>query len=281
MHTATQRCLGSELRVFGAMLKKEVLHLVRYPMWIVVAVTNPFLYLLPVLLLGSAFAVRGATPGFAAYTGVQDYVPYLLTGSVLTSYLGTALWSIGQSLRTEMLQGTLEQNWLTPTHRITMLLSRTAQSMTRTTLALIIVWAVIWWLFGFKLTANYGLAFLIILLSFLALVGVGFMFAAFVLLYKEANAVTNMLQISLPLLIGAYYPVAVLPGWLQVVAKAIPLTYGVDALRHVLVGSNTLLPLQTEVAILAAFAAFTAVAGWQCFKLVERRCRRLGNLGQY
>ena len=71
------------------------------------------------------------------------------------------------------------------------------------------------------------------------------------------------------------------PKPFEVVSLALPLTYGYDAARGLLLGARTLLPLPTEVAILAAFMAIMVALGAYVFARVERRCRQLGTLGMH
>ncbi|MDI6638742.1 MAG: hypothetical protein QME82_07525 [Bacillota bacterium] len=64
-------------------------------------------------------------------------------------------------------------------------------------------------------------------------------------------------------------------------AMAIPLTYGYDAVRAILLGTRTLLPLHLEQAILVGFMGVMVALGLWAFGLVERRCRRLGTISMH
>jgi len=62
---------------------------------------------------------------------------------------------------------------------------------------------------------------------------------------------------------------------------AIPLTYGFDAVRGLLIKTTTLLPIPYEITILLLFMIIMAPAGYLVFRWVERRCQRLGTLGMH
>ncbi|MFG2661983.1 ABC transporter permease, partial [Streptomyces sp. NPDC048425] len=66
--------------------------------------------------------------------------------------------------------------------------------------------------------------------------------------------------ITMPLFFAsnALYPVALMPGWLQAISRVNPLTYQVDALRGLLLGTPSHLPL--DYAVLAVAAALGIVA---------------------
>ena len=115
----------------------------------------------------------------------------------------------------------------------------------------------------------------------LALYGFGFAFAAVVLLMRDANMLIDVSDDLVTLLSGSQFPVQVLPAVLLPIALALPLTYGFDAIRGLLIQSTTLLPIPYEIAILFLFMVVTVPAGYAIFRWVERRIRRLGTLGMH
>jgi len=70
---------------------------------------------------------------------------------------------------------------------------------------------------------------------------------------------------------SAVYPIALMPAWLQVVARLNPLTYQVDALRGLMVeGSATTFPLWVDFAVLAGtLVGLIAIAGRLYPRLAE------------
>ena len=60
---------------------------------------------------------------------------------------------------------------------------------------------------------------------------------------------------------------------------ALPLTYGFDATRGLLIRTDTLLPIRLEVGILLGFMAVTIPLGYWVFLQLERRIKRLGTIG--
>jgi ABC-2 type transport system permease protein len=67
---------------------------------------------------------------------------------------------------------------------------------------------------------------------------------------------------------NALYPVALMPGWLQVISHANPLTYEVDALRGLLIGTPAHLALDFAVLIVSAIVGIVVAA-----RLLERLAR--------
>jgi ABC-2 type transport system permease protein len=68
--------------------------------------------------------------------------------------------------------------------------------------------------------------------------------------------------ITMPLFFGsnALYPVDLMPGWLRAISHVNPLSYEVDGLRHLLIGTPGDLPLDLAVLVVAAAAGITVSA---------------------
>ncbi len=270
----------SHLRAVFAIAKKDALHFFRYPLNAVFRVLQPIIWLTPVYFLGRSFAGAGGS-GFAGYAGTADYMSFIIVGAVLSSFVSSVFWGMGYALKTEMDSGVLESNWLAPLPRPLFLVGQTLASLALTALTSAGIVLLGWWLFGFRVTGNAFAALLVAVPLLLALYGFGFAFAGLVLLLKEANTLVDVSDYAVSLLSGSQFPVSVLPPALFAVSLALPLTYGYDAVRGLLLGSKTLLPISYEVGILLGFMVVMGVLGYAVFKRVERRCQRLGTIGMH
>jgi ABC-2 type transport system permease protein len=97
---------------------------------------------------------------------------------------------------------------------------------------------------------------------------------------REANTLVDVSSFLVQGFSGSNFPVQSLPSWLIPVALALPLTYGLDAVRGWLLETQTILPLQVEIALLIVFMFVMLWFGSWVFYRVERRVRTLGTLGQ-
>lgn len=268
----------SQLRAVRAIAIKDAKLRLRYPLDSLFQVLQPIIWLTPTYFLGRSFSVAGASQGFAAYTGVSDYMSFILLGTVLSNYVSTVFWAMGFALKREMDMGVLETNWLAPVARPLFLVGQTVASLAITTLTSVAVLALGALLFGFQVSGNLATALLAVLPVLIALYGFGFAFAGLVLLMREANTLVDVSNYLVIMLSGGNFPVQALPGFLLPLALALPLTYGYDALRGSLLHTRTILPLSTEVAISLGFMVVMGFVGATVFRRVERRCRRLGTL---
>jgi ABC-2 type transport system permease protein len=271
----------SYVRAALAIAKKDWITFFRYPMNALFRVIEPIAWLTPVYFLGRSFAGPGGNSGFAAYTGTSDYMSFILIGAVLANYISAVFWGMGYALKTEMDAGVLESNWLTPVPRALMLVGQTLASLAITTVNSAGMLLLAWLLFGFHASGDVLAAVLPLAPMLVALYGFGFAFAALVLLMRDANTLIDVSNFLVSILSGSQFPVNVLPRLLLPLALAIPLTYGFDAVRALLLRSTPLLPLEYEIAILLGFMAVMTPVGYLIFKRVELRCKTLGTLGQH
>ena len=271
----------SHVRAVLAIARKDWLHFIRYPMSALFRIIHPIMSLTPAYFLGKSFATANGNTGFAAYAGTQDYMSFILVGVVLANYISAVFWGMGFSLKNEMDSGVLESNWMVPLPRPLFLIGQTVASLLITTLNSAGVLLLGWLFFGFEVTGNLVPAVLVALPMLIALYGLGFAFAALVLLMHEVNTLVDISDYVVPILSGSQFPVQVLPRYLLPFALMLPLTYGFDAVRHYLLGSTTLIRIEYEIGILLAFMGLMAVAGYAIFTRIERRVKTLGTLGTH
>ena len=86
--------------------------------------------------------------------------------------------------------------------------------------------------------------------TFLAL---GFLMASFLKTEEQAQGVVQVVQMPMMFLSGIFFPFAFMPGFLQSIARFLPLTYLGDGLRQIMVHGTPVAPLGMDVAILAGW----------------------------
>jgi ABC-2 type transport system permease protein len=281
INNLSQPNLRTQLRALYVIALKDWKVFWRYPLNAVSNIFQPIIWITPVYFMGKAFSVNGQALGFEAYSGTSDYMSFILLGTVLTNFILTVFWGMGYALKNDMDAGVLESNWLTPVPRLLILVGRTLSSLLVTMITSGIMLAIGAALFGFKPTGNTLAAFLTAIPMLIGLYGFGFAFAAVVLLMREANTLVDVSSFLVQGFSGTNFPVKSLPSFLIPIALILPLTYGLDAVRGLLLQSETLLPIPMEIAILVAFMFIMLWFGAWVFNRVERRVRTLGTLGQH
>jgi ABC-2 type transport system permease protein len=281
IRSLSQPTLRSNLRALAMIAHKDWVQFWRYPLNVIGQIMNPLIWLAPVYFMGMAFSVNGQAQGFAGYAGTSDYISFVLLGSVLNNYIMTVFWGIGYALKNDMDAGVLESNWLMPISRPLLLIGRTFSSLfitTLTSLAMLLLAAL---LFGFHPTGNALLALIPAIPMLVGLYGFGLAFAAIVLLMRDANTLVDISSYVVGLFSGSQFPVQALPGFLLPVSLALPLTYGFDAVRALLLNTTSIIPVPYEIGLLVVFMGVMIWLGLRVFENMERKVRMKGTLGQH
>ena len=277
----SQPTFTSHLRALFALIRKDWKQYWRYPLNAVSTMFQPLIWIAPVYFMGLAFSVNGKAIGFSQYSGTTDFMSFILLGTVLENFINAVFWGMGYALKNDMDSGVMESNWLTPIPRLMILVGHSVTNLvvTAVTSSGMLLFGGL--LFGFNASGDVLKAFLPIIPMMLGLYGFGFAFAALVMIVREANAMVDMSSFLVQLFSGTNFPVNALPRFLLPVALALPLTYGLDAVRAYLIGTNTILPIKMELTLLVVFMFVMLWIGTSAFRALERRVRMLGILGQH
>ncbi len=277
----SQPTTGSHLRALFAIAHKDWKQYWRYPLNALSTVFQPVIWLAPVYFMGKAFSVNGQALGFAQYSGTTDFMSFIILGAVLGNFINAVFWGMGYAMKNDMDAGVMESNWLTPVPRLLILVGRSVTNLfvtAVTSLGMLIVCGLI---FGFHPSGDVWSAVLAVIPMLIGLYGFGFAFAALVLIVREANTMVDMSAFLVQIFSGTDFPITVLPKWLLPIALILPLTYGIDAARGILLKTNTLLAIGVEIILLIVFMFVMLWFGSWIFARLERRVRRLGTLGQH
>ena len=198
----------------------------RYLSWVVVFVFYAIVNSATIALIGKA-------------QGDFRLTLTLLLGVLLWSFLSAMYNEIANSISYERWEGTLEYTFMAPVSRLIHLtgvsLFAVLYSVLRTVVILVgLVLFIQVSVFG----ANLWGVLVVLLVASLAFMGLGLMAAVLPVMSPENGAqATNIFQGVLLLVSGIYYPVSVLPAWVQPLAYLSPATYALEASRK-LMGIN-------------------------------------------
>ena len=107
--------------------------------------------------------------------------------------------------------------------------------------------------FGVQIVGNVLAAGAFVLLGAGSFLAIGFMLASFLKTEEQATGVVQVVQMPMMFLSGIFFQFDFLPGFLQTVGRAMPLTYLADALRQTMVNGTQIAPLTTDLAILGVW----------------------------
>src|SRR6185437_11864245 len=199
----------------------------------------------------------------------QSYLEFLTPGIIAQSGLFVAIF-YGIQIIWERDAGVLTKLLVTPTPRSALILGKSFAAGIRA-LAQVVVVLVLAAILGVSLTTNpFHLlsTFVVVLLGSAFFSCLSMTIAGIVLRRDRLMGIGQMITMPLFFASNALYPVKVMPDWLRVLSKVNPLSYEVDALRGLLIGSPADLWLDFGVLLLAVVAGVTTASS-----LVDRLAR--------
>jgi len=219
--------------------------------------------------------------GHLAEFGV-NYFSYVLLSMAFFSYIGVGLGSFSSRIYSEQMQGTLEAILMTPAKLATILSSMALWNLAFATLDMAIYIALGIFLFKINFTnLNILSTLMILILTITSFSSLGILSASFIMVFKRGNPVGWIIGSLEGLLGGVYFPITVLPGWLQLLAKFFPITYAIRAIELSVYQGYSLMQLRKEIGFLLAFSFLLLPLSFSTFKYCLNQARKNGSLGQY
>ncbi len=241
---------------------REIVRFYRQRARVVGVIASPLLFW---LVIGSGFGTSfrsGSAPG------QQHYLDYFYPGALIMIVLFTSIFTM-MSVIEDRKEGFLLSVMVAPVPRSAIVLGKVLGGTTLSAIQGLIFLAFAPFV-GVHLTlVSFLLVVVVVFLVSFALTALGFAIAWPMDSSQAFHAIINLFLIPLWLLSGSLFPLSGASGWLKLLMRINPLTYGVEALRGLLYPeSPTILPVGSSIAALGMFSLFMfAIA----FVMVNRR----------
>jgi ABC-2 type transport system permease protein len=178
--------------------------------------------------------------------------------------------------------GTLEALLMTPTATATVQLGSAIFDLVYVPIRTAIFLGFLAVVVGLDLHVSGVLPSTVILLAFIPFVwGLGLISAGAILTFRRGDGGMMLGATLLGLASGAFFPLALLPDWIEAVAEYNPLAIAIEGLREALLGGSGWSEVAGGVALLLPMSTLSVLAGAFVFKLALGRERRRGTLGVY
>jgi ABC-2 type transport system permease protein len=235
--------------------------------------------------IANALSVTFIGAGAGEITGQDNIntdflITYLLIGTLVWHFLSGIFNVISEMIAWERWEGTIEYTLMAPVRRYNQIFGQAAFAVVYILLFTMTIGLVVSSFFDLDLSGADLLGALVILLAgSLSFVGIGVVASILPLLYPERGAqMTNIVQAIFLLVSGVYYPVSVLPDWLQTVSKISPATYVLAGMRSALLPGTSDQSLWSYVAPLLLMGVVMLPLGIHLFQRAERYTKRTGKL---
>lgn len=228
-------------------------------------------------LIGDAPSVKNS---LATYGG--NYFAFVLIGIAFSNFLSVGLGSFATSIRSEQMIGTLEAMLVTPTSLSNIVLSSSQWNFAFTSLRVGVYLLLGAIFFGLDLSNAAVLpALTALLLTVVAFSSLGIISASFIMIFKRGDPIAWVISTSSTLLGGVYYPITILPDWLQTLSYAFPITYSLNAIRLSLLQGQGFADVGGDLISLVAFSLITLPISLFVFRYAVARAKKDGSLSYY
>lgn len=173
----------------------------------------------------------------------DEYFRFIVVGVVVSNILRASVTTAAANARRDQIEGTLEILASQPVSPLSLALGWSALPVSQALLDGILT-AIVAIPLGFSgFTPNLVSTVVVLVVSVVAFLAIGFLGAALVVAIQQGIGVMGFVTAGLALTSGAVFPVSVLPPALQVISDLSPLTYALDAMRGALLDGDSLATL--------------------------------------
>jgi|SRR5579884_650758 len=230
----------------------------RNPVWVVIGLVQPILYL---AFFGPLLTGIAHSPGFPAGNAWQVFVPGLL---VQLGLFGAAF--VGFGIIAEMRMGVLERMRVTPVSRLALLLGRVLRDA-----VVLFVQSLLLLAAGIAFGLRAPVLGILIGLSFVLLLAVSLASLSYAtgLLTKSEDAfapLLNMITVPLLLLSGILLPMSLAPRWLDLLSRANPFRYIVEAMRAAFLGEYATAEVGAGILVATLLMMLSLAIGVRTFR---------------
>jgi ABC-2 type transport system permease protein len=271
--------LVAEARKVPAFMRRDLLILLSYR----TAFASDLLYIgIQAVMFGFVAKLIDPTT-LPTYGGVPaSYFDWVMIGVVITTVSGLLLQRVSTAIRQEQMIGTLEALLVTPTSPTTVQAGSVAFDLVFIPVRMGLLLLAVAVTLGLGFEPSGVLPSLVVLSVFVPFVwGLGLITAAAIVTFRRGTGVLGVTMSVLGLASGAFFPLTLLPHWIQTLAEANPVAVAMESTREALIGGVGWNAIGSDLIALAVFSAAALFAGVIAFRAALAREHRRGTLGLY
>lgn len=214
------------------------------------------------------------------YSGLRDDT-FFVVGNAVQVCSMASIYGMTMTIANERYFGTLAPLLASPAARIPLFLGRALPPIANGLIVSAFGFTIGALFLDFELPlASLPALVIVVLITVFSCTGFGMVLGSIGLRARDVFFVSNLMYFLMLLLCGVNVPLADLPGWMQGIGRALPLTHGIEAARGVAAGQSLsevsdLVWTEAGVGFLYVLAAYTT------FRIFEVESRRTGSLTNF
>ena len=274
MISGSAATLRHQAIALGGVVERNWYLVKRYAWWEIAFFLWTAANTLTIVFIGKGVEQTGAN------IDVNQLTTVLLIGAVIWSYLGIIFEILTETVAWERWEGTIEYTFMAPLSRAVHLVGMGLFAVAYGVVRASIVFAVIAAFFGLDMpNANFVSALVILAVASVSFIGIGMMTAVLPLISPEKGTQLGFIAQGLMLVIsGVYYPVSVLPTWMEWLSRISPATYALRGIREAILEGAGVGVLWSEIWPLILIGFISIPLGLWIFQRGERYAKKHGKL---
>jgi ABC-2 type transport system permease protein len=272
--SAIGQAVRNELIGLGGVVERNLYLTRRYIWWDVAFFVWTVANTLTIVFIATGIQATGGTIDVARAT------TYLLVGAVIWAYLGIIFEFLTETVAWERWEGTIEYTFMAPLRRVTHLAGAGSFAVLYGLVRASALFGVVGLFFDLSMPhADFFAAVVVLLVGSVSFIGIGMMTAVLPLISPEKGAQLGFVAQGVLLVVsGVYYPIGILPGWMQQLATISPATYVLDGVRGAILDGRGLTSMGHELIMLTVIGVVCIPSGLSLFSAGERYAKRNGKL---
>lgn len=194
------------------------------------------------------------------------YVDWVLPGVLAINIMFSSLWGVGYGIVRYRKNGYLKRLHATPLSAFEFLAAQLTSRLVLVMAITSIMFVGCQWLIGFRMEGSVLDLFIVALLGSVSMIALAMIIAARVTSEELASGMLNLFSWPMLILSGVFYSLDAAPGWVQLLAAALPLTHVLDAARAIMLDGAGLWDVRTPMLMLAGISALLLALGAALFK---------------
>jgi ABC-2 type transport system permease protein len=269
--TTTMR---AELIGLGGVVERNVYLVKRYFLWDVAFFLWTVANTLTIVFIAKGIEATGGS------IDVNRTTTSLLIGAVIWAYLGIIFEFLTETVAWERWEGTIEYTFMAPLSRSMHLAGQGVFAILYGLVRAVLLFVVVALFFDLSMPdADFVAALVVLGIASISFIGIGMMTSVMPLISPEKGMQLGFIAQGMLLVVsGVYYPVEVLPNWLEWISVISPATYALDGARDAILGGMGLSSMWDEIWPLLVIGVVSIPLGLAVFRRGERYAKRHGKL---
>src|SRR5271155_1186872 len=266
--------ITNSLDKLRAILWRDLLTAIRHRSGFVVTLAGLFIE-----LAAFYFLSRAIGPGFRP--GGVEYFPFLMVGTGVYTFFLMSAQAFLSAIQEAQQTGTLEVLMTTSTAPTELVILSSISAFAGNLVNLLIYFFAGVAVFRASTHANVLSCAVVLILTLAIALALGIAAATLQVAFQKGSALLWLLGSGLWFLSGTMFPIQSLPRPLELLARAVPLTYAIDGMRRALLEGLSVTAIAPTLAVLAGFGMVLLPLALAGLSLSLRRARQNGTLSFY